>query len=156
MEPVVPLEKNSHVEQEMSVELQVQNAVDAIDLTISTAEKERDLAMQVAVKERSKRMEAEAELSRIKQEQKMYNGAKAFLCPDLATELDSLFEELDNKVGTNLDFNHVDESINHEKIMSVGKAYVQRVQASFEELGDLSHLSDAEFVNARYRYIMDS
>ena len=140
------------------MEVQVQEAVDAIDNTITTARTERDIALQVAQNETRKRIEAENELKRLQEEHRTRKSAdrlQAMMSATKATELDSLFEELDKTVGVDLDFDlNIDQNLDQEKILKAGRSYVESIGKTFQGMGDMSQLSDGDFVNTRYRYLM--
>ena len=141
------------------MEVQVQDAVDAIDNTIATARTERDIALQVAQNETRKRIEAENELKRLQEEhrsRKNVDRIQAMMSATKATELDSVFEELDKTVGVSLDFDlNIDQNLDQEKILKAGRAYVESIGNTFQGKGDMSQLSDVDFVNTRYRYLME-
>ena len=139
-------------------ELQVQRAVQAVDNSITIAQKERDLAMQRAEYEKAKRLEAEAEVKRLQESRNVVGVGKrieAMLSATKAVELDDMLAELDKDFGENLNFEYTDDNTDHEKISKLGHQYIDRVSKALEPLGDLSRLSDADFINTRYSYIMD-
>ena len=107
------------------MEVQVQEAVNAIDNTINTARTQRDIALQQAQNEKRMRIEAEEELKRAQDKQKQLQEEKtrksvdrvqAMVSATKATELDSLFEELDKAIGVDLDFDlGTDENLDQEE-----------------------------------------
>ena len=150
---------NHFGEPTVPVEVQVQEAVDAIDNTITTARTERDIALQVAQNETRKRIEAENELKRLQEEhrsRKNVDRIQAMMSATKATELDGVFEELDKAVGVDLDFDlNIDQNLDQEKILKAGRAYVESIGNTFQGMGDMSQLPDVDFVNTRYRYLME-
>ena len=150
---------NHFGEATVPVEVQVQEAVDAIDNTITTARTERDIALKVAQNETRKRIEAENELKRLQEEhrsRKNVDRIQAMMSATRAMELDSIFEELDKAVGVDLDFDlNIDQNLDQEKILKAGRAYVESIGNTFQGMGDMSQLPDVDFVNTRYRYLME-
>ena len=158
---------NHCVQPTVPVEVQVQEAVNVIDNTIATARTERDVGLQEAQNEKRMRIEAEQQLRRVQEERKRLqeeeetrksvDRVQAMISATKATELDSLFEELDKAIGVDLDFDlGIDENLGQEKILKAGKSYVENISNTFQVLGDMSRLPDVDFVSTRYRYLMDT
>ena len=145
---------------ELPAEVQVQQAVNAVEDTIAKHRMEVERARRLVGQETRKRLEAEAELKRVQEQARILKGAggqlESMFSAAKAVELDDMFSDLDKSLGSELNIKDPDNIINLEKYLKAGQLYVDNISNFFKNLGNLSELSDAEFVSVRYRYLMDS
>ena len=157
-------------EEEMSVEAQVQQAVS--DTRLAVSKQKQEIALQLALEERRRRVDLEAQLKKQEEKEKerrekeqeaqrkvkqkptrLERMEKLVQAANLG--LDVLFTDLHESVGEDLNIQDAPMDADIDSLLTKGRQDVANKNRIFAPFGDMSDLSDKDFVHARWRFLKD-